>query len=107
MRVMVTFINSKYLFGALLYGLTQANNVRFIRLRMQSERSLRLHMARHTETVESCELCGKATPNRRALQKHMDYVHGAAKMKCMLCGKAFKKAVELKVNYFLICLAAI
>lgn len=45
-----------------------------------------------------CDICGKQSPNKKALLSHKKYVHiDERKFECNRCSKAFKKAISLKV----------
>lgn len=46
-----------------------------------------------------CDICGKQSPNKKALLSHKKYVHvDERKFECNCCSKAFKKAISLKVK---------
>lgn len=69
---------------------------------VKSARSLRRHIKQHTTVDEEfkCEICGKESPNKEALQSHKRYVHiNERKFKCTFlnCEKAFKRQIGLKV----------
>jgi hypothetical protein len=70
---------------------------------LKHEESLRKHMTRHTDSEKGqhvCNICGKPSPNRSALQSHKKYSHMIERShKCGVCSKAFKKALTLKVSY--------
>lgn len=69
------------------------------KFRLKHELSLRKHVNRHKDVQMACTLCGKITPNKTALSRHMGYVHSEATHKCGLCDKAFKREIGLKVFY--------
>ena len=59
------------------------------------------HKINHQEAeiTHSCTMCGKISPNRRALYIHMRYTHAEKRNhKCTVCGKTFKRRLSLKVN---------
>lgn len=70
------------------------------KFRLKHELSLRKHVNRHKDVQMACTLCGKITPNKTALSRHMGYVHSEATHKCGLCDKAFKREIGLKVFFF-------
>lgn len=64
---------------------------------LKTEISLRSHILRHSDTVHTCNLCGKTCPNRFALSGHIRYVHSKRTHKCTICDKAFPTSIALKV----------
>jgi hypothetical protein len=71
---------------------------------LKHEGSLRSHMIQHnTEKDDNiCDICGKKSPNKGALQSHKRNVHLKRTHKCSVCEFAFKKAYSLKVGNFFI-----
>lgn len=68
--------------------------------RLKTEISLYGHMQRyHDHEPVNCHLCGKVSKNKYALRSHIRYVHETKREhECSVCGKAFRKPVELKVK---------
>lgn len=76
----------------------------FVRLwfgRLKNGANLSKHMGRHgtSNRPNICEVCGKRAPNATALKAHKRFVHEQEKsFQCTICGKAFKRAVTLRVR---------
>lgn len=63
------------------------------------EDGLKTHMFRHEDekNIYICNICGKRSPNARALSEHKKYAHLAQRThKCTFCDKAFKRALALR-----------
>src|SRR4051812_27399837 len=61
-------------------------------------KSYNRHVKNHaTEELDNtCSYCGKKSPNRNALKKHMKYVHEMSKtFQCRYCEKCFKRPRNL------------
>lgn len=55
---------------------------------------------RHIQGPQTCPTCGKVSPNRKALTKHLE-IHIADtkdQFKCIVCGKGFRHSTKLKVK---------
>lgn len=62
--------------------------------------TLRMHMSvRHIQGPQTCSICGRVSPNRKALAKHKK-IHLAdtkERFKCIVCSKGFRDNTKLKV----------
>lgn len=59
---------------------------------------MRRHMLTHNGTVQTCNICGKNSPNRYALKSHIKRAHQGAQFECVTCGKKLRTATSLKVT---------
>lgn len=71
--------------------------INLYKFRLKHALSLRKHISRHKEVEIKCDICGKVTPNKTSLGRHIKYVHSEATHKCGICDKAFKRDIGLKV----------
>lgn len=69
----------------------------------KNEQYVRKHIKTVHEKVAQvpmqCPHCSKISPNRKALAKHIRFIHNFTIHKCPLCDKEFKRPVGLKVGH--------
>lgn len=54
----------------------------------------------HIEQTQTCSICGKISPNRKALRDHKKIHIESTKdrFKCIVCGKGFRHSTKLRVS---------
>lgn len=77
--------------------------ISFDYFRLKHKDILRKHMfLQHVQGPQTCNICGKISPNSKALGMHKK-IHSddyKEKFKCIVCGKGFRENTKLKVNPF-------